>query len=108
VISRRHLSGFELTLDVGRDVTIASKQVINNLVLDGEHTSSDITQIGAAVSAGRDLLMRAGVTSMPSPAKSMPSAKSLLPPPRTSPSAPPPMKITLFVMQKADRPGRPR
>ena len=47
-------------MNAGRDVNIASTQVTNSLALDSKHTSSDITQTGATVSAGRDLSVQAG------------------------------------------------
>jgi len=53
-------SGRDLTLNAGRDVNTVSSQVVNSLVLDSKHTSSDITQTTSSLSAGRDLSVQAG------------------------------------------------
>ncbi|MGI4838353.1 MAG: filamentous hemagglutinin N-terminal domain-containing protein, partial [Janthinobacterium lividum] len=51
-------SGRDLTLTAGRDVNIAATQVTNSQVLNSKHTSSDITQLGSTVDAGRDVAVQ--------------------------------------------------
>ena len=53
-------TGRDLTLSAGRDVNIASMEVANSLCLTTKHNSSDITQVGSTVTAGRDLSVQAG------------------------------------------------
>ncbi|WP_342652884.1 filamentous hemagglutinin N-terminal domain-containing protein [Pseudomonas sp. F3-2] len=53
-------SGRDLTLSAGRDVNTVSSQMVNSLVLNRKHTSSDVTQTTSTISAGRDLSVQAG------------------------------------------------
>lgn len=53
-------SGRDLTLAAGRDVNTVSSQVVNSLVLNRQHTSSDVTQTTSTISVGRDLSVQAG------------------------------------------------
>ncbi|MBI6669908.1 DUF637 domain-containing protein, partial [Pseudomonas syringae] len=53
-------SGRDMTIQAGRDVTIAPTEVTNSLFSDSKHNSSDITQLGSTASSGRDLTVQAG------------------------------------------------
>ncbi|UWF47183.1 hemagglutinin repeat-containing protein [Pseudomonas sp. N3-W] len=53
-------SGTDMQLNAGRDVNIAAAQVSNSTVNDSQHSNSNITQLGARISAGQDLSVVAG------------------------------------------------
>ncbi|QBR32482.1 MULTISPECIES: filamentous hemagglutinin N-terminal domain-containing protein [Pseudomonas] len=47
-------SGEDMVLNAGRDINVSSVQVTNSVFHDDRHNSSDITQLGADIDAGRD------------------------------------------------------
>nr|WP_282412543.1 DUF637 domain-containing protein [Pseudomonas sp. PS01299] len=47
-------SGQDMVLNAGRDINVSSVQVTNSVFHDDRHNSSDITQLGADIDAGRD------------------------------------------------------
>ncbi|PMQ09315.1 Toxin CdiA [Pseudomonas sp. AD21] len=47
-------SGQDMVLNAGRDINVSSVQVTNSVFHDDRHNSSDITQLGAEIDAGRD------------------------------------------------------
>lgn len=47
-------SGQDMVLNAGRDINVSSVQVTNSVFHDDRHNSSDITQLGADIGAGRD------------------------------------------------------
>jgi len=47
-------SGQDMILNAGRDINVSSVQVTNSVFHDDRHNSSDITQLGADIDAGRD------------------------------------------------------
>ncbi|CAI8822197.1 filamentous hemagglutinin [Pseudomonas sp. IT-P2] len=48
-------SGQDTVLNAGRDINVSSVQVNNSVFHDDRHNSSDVTQLGAEIDAGRDL-----------------------------------------------------
>ncbi|WP_339450218.1 hemagglutinin repeat-containing protein [Pseudomonas sp. EA_5y_Pfl2_R50] len=53
-------SGRGMDLDAERDLNIAATQVTNSVFHDSKHNSSDVTQLGSNVNAGRDFTAQAG------------------------------------------------
>ncbi|WP_192551887.1 filamentous hemagglutinin N-terminal domain-containing protein [Pseudomonas sp. IzPS59] len=47
-------SGQDTILNAGRDINVSSVQVNNSVFQDDRHNSSDVTQLGAEIDAGRD------------------------------------------------------
>ncbi|WP_085698324.1 filamentous hemagglutinin N-terminal domain-containing protein [Pseudomonas sp. B26(2017)] len=47
-------SGQDTVLNAGRDINVTSVQVNNSVFQDDRHNSSDVTQLGAEIDAGRD------------------------------------------------------
>jgi len=47
-------SGQDTVLNAGRDINVSSVQVNNSVFHDDRHNSSDVTQLGAEIDAGRD------------------------------------------------------
>ncbi|VVO50206.1 hypothetical protein PS865_00244 [Pseudomonas fluorescens] len=53
-------SGRDMNLDAERDVNISAAEVTNSVFHDSRHNSSNITQLAASVTAGRDFSAHAG------------------------------------------------
>ncbi|MGN8141414.1 two-partner secretion domain-containing protein [Pseudomonas sp. 22105] len=47
-------SGQDMVVNAGRDINVSSVQVNNSVFHDDRHNSSDVTQLGAEIDAGRD------------------------------------------------------